>query len=231
MQELDGQVVLVSGASGGLGSAVVQSFLAQGALVAGVARHWKNPAEFSNTFLPLNADLSQEQSVAGAVESTLAWGGRIDAAIHVMGGFASDGPVERTALATWDHMMSINARSAFLLFRAVLPAMQKAGRGRLIAIGSRSGEQPAAGQSAYAASKAALHMLVRVMAAELGHTSITANAILPSTIDTAANRAAMPNADANRWVAPAAIGELACWLCSSAAADINGALIPVYGKA
>ncbi len=169
--------------------------------------------------------------MAGAVESTLAWGGRIDAAIHVMGGFASDGPVERTALATWDHMMSINARSAFLLFRAVLPAMQKAGRGRLIAIGSRSGEQPAAGQSAYAASKAALHMLVRVMAAELGHTSITANAILPSTIDTAANRAAMPNADANRWVAPAAIGELACWLCSSAAADINGALIPVYGKA
>jgi NAD(P)-dependent dehydrogenase (short-subunit alcohol dehydrogenase family) len=127
--------------------------------------------------------------------------------------------------------MNLNARGAFLFFRAALRPMREANQGRLIAVGSRSGIQPSPGMGAYAASKAALHMLVQTSAAELKQTGVTVNAVLPSTIDTPANRAAMPGADASKWVRPESLGELISWLASDAAADLNGALIPAYGKA
>ena len=126
--------------------------------------------------------------------------------------------------------MEMNARSAFLLFRAALPWMLKAGSGRLLAVGSRAGVEGAPGAAAYAVSKAALHALVLNLAAELRQKRITVNAVLPGTIDTAANRAAMPNADFGKWVAPEKIAEALVWLASDQAAETSGALIPIYGR-
>lgn len=230
MQILESRVVLVSGASGGLGEGVVKTLQAHGAVVAGIARHWGERTREEN-FLPLAADLSRDEAAHEAVQQVCKEFGRLDAAVHLMGGFAMDGPLLQAGVDTWDRMMNMNARSAFLFFRAALAPMAKADRGRLIAVGSRSGEQPSPGMGAYAASKAALHMLVLSTAAELRQTGITVNAVLPSIIDTPANRAAMPAADPTKWVSPESVGEVIAWLASDAAGDINGALIPAYGKA
>lgn len=203
----------------------------QGAKVAGIARKWEPMKMPAGDFLPVEADLTQDDGAAQAVLAALQAFGGLDAAVHLMGGFAMDGPLHEATIETWDRMMSMNARSAFLFFRAALAPMKEAGQGRLIAVGSRSGEEPAPGMGAYSASKAALHMLVRTTAAELKQTRINCNAVLPSTIDTAANRAAMPQADFTRWVRPESLAGLIAWLISDAAADVNGALIPIYGKA
>ena len=144
---------------------------------------------------------------------------------------AAGGAAQDTPLDTWDRMMDLNARAAFSLFRAALPPMLAQRRGRLIAIGSRAGVTMPAGLSAYAASKAALHALVQVIAAENVHTGVTANVVLPSTIDTAANRAAMPAANPALWVSPQSIAGLLVWLASDASQDVNGALLPIYGQA
>ena len=127
-------------------------------------------------------------------------------------------------------MFEMNVDSAFHILRAVLPHMQKAGNGRIIAIGSRAAESPGAGVGAYSASKAALVSLIRTVAVENKDSGITANVILPGTIDTPANRKATPKADTSHWVQPAAIGSLIVWLASDAAKDVTGAVIPVYGR-
>ena len=157
--------------------------------------------------------------------------GDVDALIHVMGGFAGGTPVAETGEETWDQMMTVNLRSAFLVFRAVLPGLLARDRGRIIAVGSRMGVEPAPGFSAYGVSKAGLVYLIRTLAMELKQTGITANIIMPSIIDTDANRAAMPKADFSKWVPPASIAKVVSWLASDAAQDVNGAVVPVYGKA
>lgn len=230
MKTLEGMNALITGASGGLGPAVVRAFLGAGACVAGVARDWRRSPVPEGEFLPVEGDLTREEDAARAVQQAVAWRGRLDAVVHLMGGFAADGPVQETRTATWDHMMDINVRAAFLVFRAALPSLIASGRGRIIAAGSRSGEQPGAGTCAYAASKAALHALIRTIAAENRHNGLTANAVLPSTIDTPANRRAMPAADPSKWVTPESIAELLVWLASGAARDVSGALIPIYGR-
>jgi NAD(P)-dependent dehydrogenase (short-subunit alcohol dehydrogenase family) len=113
--------------------------------------------------------------------------------------------------------------------RAALPALLAAGRGRIVAVGSKTAIEPVATLSAYGVSKAGLVALVRTLALELKGTGITANAVLPSVIDTPANRAADPGADFSKWVAPESIAKLILWLASDAAADVNGAIIPIYG--
>jgi NAD(P)-dependent dehydrogenase (short-subunit alcohol dehydrogenase family) len=127
-------------------------------------------------------------------------------------------------------MFEMNVDSAFHILRAVLPHMRKAGAGRIIAIGSRAAESPGAGVGAYSASKAAVVSLMRTVALENKGSGITANVILPGTIDTPANRKAMPAADTTHWVQPAAIASLIVWLASDAAQDVTGAVIPVYGR-
>lgn len=207
--------VLITGASGGLGSAVASAFQAAGALVTAPAR--------------AQADLSTSAGARAAVQLALDSHSRLDAAVHLMGGFASDGPVDQTSDETWERMFSLNARSAFFLFRAALPVLTKPG-GRLLAIGSRAAFDGPAGLSAYAASKAALHSLIRTTAAECAPLGITVNAVLPSTIDTPANRAAMPDADPSLWVSPASIADTLVFLASPSGRDTNGALIPLYGR-
>jgi NAD(P)-dependent dehydrogenase (short-subunit alcohol dehydrogenase family) len=227
---LKDKVVLISGASGGLGQAVTEAFLDAGALVAGVSRNWPPKASNTPRFLPVAADLTQEAGCIAAVQAALERWPRLDAAVHLMGGFAAGTTVEATPVEVWDRMMNLNLRSAFLFFRAALPPMLKAGRGRLLAVGSRPGVDPAAGLGAYAVSKAGLHALVRTLAAEHNDGGITANAVLPSVIDTPANRAAMPDADVSKWVAPESIAALLVFLAGDAAQDITGALVPIYGR-
>jgi NAD(P)-dependent dehydrogenase (short-subunit alcohol dehydrogenase family) len=229
MSEFTGQVVMVTGANGGLGTAVVEAFLAAGATVAGVARSIA-PRPDSEQFVAVRADLTSPDGAQRAVEETLQKARGIDALVHAMGGFAGGKPVEATDDAAWDNMMSLNLRSAFLIARAVLPGMIQARYGRIVAVGSRTGLEPAAGLSAYGVSKAGLNALVQTIALETRAQGITANVVLPGIIDTAANRKAMPSADFARWVTPEKIAQQILWLCSEAASDTSGALIPIYGR-
>lgn len=218
--------VLISGASGALGHAVTRAFLDAGAAVAGTARKWSRPPA---DFHPINADLTRRGEAERTVESAIAALGGLDAVIQLAGGFAMEGPIEDTSIDTFDRLIDLNLRAAFLMFRAAAPAVSHP-HGRLLAIGAAGALKPAAGLSAYAASKAGLHALIQVLAAEGRNAGYTANAILPATIDTPANRTAMPGADFSRWVAPDHIASLLVWLASPAGADTNGALIPLEGR-
>jgi NAD(P)-dependent dehydrogenase (short-subunit alcohol dehydrogenase family) len=228
MLEFADRVILVTGASGGLGRAVCQAFLDAGAIVAGVSRSGA-PAVVHARFLPIQADLTAPEQAAAAVERARSHSGRLDALIHLVGGFAGGQPIEATDDATWQRMLDLNLNAAFHAMRAVLPVLRAAGQGRIIAVGSRTALEPAARLSAYGVSKAALVALVRTCALELKSTRITANAVLPGVIDTPANRAADPAADFSKWVAPQSIARLILWLASDAACDVNGAAIPIYG--
>ncbi|MEO7144548.1 MAG: SDR family NAD(P)-dependent oxidoreductase [Bryobacteraceae bacterium] len=219
--------VLITGANGGLGEAVTQAFLDRGDRVTGIALSWNGK---SPPILALEADMTSAGACARAVEQALATG-PIEALIHVIGAFAGGTPVAGTDDETWDRMMNLNLRSAFLAFRAVLPGMLAAGRGRIVAIGSRTGMEPAAGLSAYGVSKAGLVALVRTLALELKGTGVTANVVMPSIIDTPANRRAIPGAKFSQWVKPESIANVLVWLASEPSADINGAVIPIYGNA
>jgi NAD(P)-dependent dehydrogenase (short-subunit alcohol dehydrogenase family) len=218
--------VLITGANGGLGTAVCQEFLAGGAKVIGVSLAWKQTVPFTT----VSADVTTEAGCESMVKQALELG-PIDALVHLVGGFAGGSPVAETTDQTWDSMMNINLRAAFCCMRAALKPMQAAGRGRIVAIGTRMAVEPSPNFAAYAVSKAALVALVKNVAAEGQKFGVTANVVLPSTIDTPANRAAMPKADFSRWVAPQSIAKLLVFLTSDAAADTSGAVIPIYGRA
>jgi NAD(P)-dependent dehydrogenase (short-subunit alcohol dehydrogenase family) len=215
--------VLVTGANGGLGPSIVEAFLFTGAEVAGVARSWTDK---DGRFLRISADLSRRDECLRAIAEA----GDPDVLVHVVGGFAGGTPVAETEEAVWDQMMNVNLRSAFLMFRAALPPMIRKNHGRIIAIGSRVGVEPTATLSAYGVSKAGLVHLIRTLAAELKDTGVTANIVMPSTIDTEANRRAMPKADFSKWVRPESIGKVVVWLASDDARGVNGAVTPVYGR-
>ena len=197
-------------------------------MVAGVARQWRNPLE-NERFLGIEAELTSSDGCRYAVERTAAEFGRLDAVVHLMGGFAAEGDVQDTRVETLDNMFNLNVRSAFMIFQESIPRLT-AGAGRLMAVGSRAGMEPAAGLSAYSVSKAALHALVLALAQEGLKHGYTANAVLPSTIDTPASRKAMPGADFSSWVRPESIAAQLVFLASEAGQDVNGALIPVYGR-
>jgi NAD(P)-dependent dehydrogenase (short-subunit alcohol dehydrogenase family) len=221
-------VVLITGASGGLGGAVVKAFLASGAAaVYGVARSWEPGEHADPRFHPLTADLTSADECRRVAEAA----GPADALIHLLGAFGGGDPVASTQDDVWNRMLDVNLKTSFQMFRAVLPGMLAARRGRILAIGSRAGVEPMPNFAAYSVSKAALIALVRATAQEVKDTDITANIVLPSTIDTPANRAAMPKADPSKWVSPESIADLLVWLASNKAANVNGAVIPIYGKA
>ena len=207
-----------------------KAFLAEGAGVVGAART-PLPGDESDRLLWVQADLTTPLGAQNAVEESLHQAKRIDALVHVMGGFAGGQSVADTDDETWEKMMDLNLRAAFYVVRAVLPPMVEAGYGRIVAVGSRVGVEPVATLSAYGVSKAGLHALIQAVAKEVGDKGITANVVLPSVIDTPANRKAMPKADPSRWVTPEAIAQQILNLCRDSASDVNGALIPIYGRA
>jgi NAD(P)-dependent dehydrogenase (short-subunit alcohol dehydrogenase family) len=224
------KVVLVTGANGGLGRYVTQALLDAGATVVGVSRRIQQSDFDSLAFTALPAEISTAVGAKGMVDSLVARFGRLDVVVHTVGGFAGGQSIAETDDATFQRMFDLNLNSTFYLLRAVLPVMRKTRNGRIIAIGSRAALEPGAGVGAYSASKAAMVSLIRTVALENKDVGITANAILPGTMDTAANRKAIPNADVSKWVQPANIASLITWLASEAGKDVNGAVIPVYGS-
>lgn len=226
---LQNKIALVTGANGGLGASVTQSLLDAGATVVGVSRNIRQSDFKHPSFHALAAELSSGESASKLVDQVASKFGRIDVLAHLIGGFAGGKTIAETDDATFENMLDLNLKVAFYALRSVIPPMRRAGSGRIIAIASRAAEDPGPGVGAYSASKAALVSLIRTVALENKDRGITANAILPGTIDTPANRKAMPGADTGTWVQPSSIASLIVWLASEAGRDVNGAVIPVYG--
>jgi NAD(P)-dependent dehydrogenase (short-subunit alcohol dehydrogenase family) len=224
------KTALVTGASGGLGIHVTQALLDAGFAVVGLAPKIKQSDFKSPNFTALPAALDSLAAAKKAADTVIARFGKIDVLAHLVGGFAGGQTVADTDDATFQRMFDMNLNSAFHMLRAVIPHMRKAAAGRIIAVGSRAAEAPGPTVGAYSASKAALVSLVRTVALENKDAGITANAILPGTIDTPANRQAMPGADTSTWVQPASIASLIVWLAGDAGKDVTGAAIPVYGS-
>jgi NAD(P)-dependent dehydrogenase (short-subunit alcohol dehydrogenase family) len=218
--------VLITGASGGLGTAVSKAFQETGATVIGVARDWPETV----SFIALSADLTTSDGCDAMVEQALAHG-PIDALVHLLGGFGGGQPIAETSDKTWDGMMTLNLRAAFCAMRAVLKPMTEAKYGRIVAVGSRASVEALPNFAAYSVSKAGLVALVKNVAAETKDLGITANVVLPSIIDTPLNRQAMPKSDFSRWVKPESIAKTLVFLASKEAGDVSGAVIPIYGRA
>jgi NAD(P)-dependent dehydrogenase (short-subunit alcohol dehydrogenase family) len=226
---LQDKIALVTGANGGLGMSVTQALLDAEASVVGVSKSIQQ-ADFNHpSFVAIAAEISSGDVANKLVQQVLAKFGRIDVLAHLVGGFAGGQTIAETDDATLENMLNLNLRTAFYVLRAVIPQMRRAGTGRIIAIGSRAAEDPGPGVGAYSASKAAMVSLIRTVALENKDRGITANVILPGTMDTPGNREAMPAADRGKWVQPASIASLIVWLASEAGKDVNGAAIPVYG--
>ena len=227
---MPGKTALVTGANGGLGTHVTNALLDAGFAVVGLSPKILHSDFGHPNFTALPAMLDSLEAAKNAAETVIARFGKIDVLAHLVGGFAGGQTVADTDDATFQRMFDMNLNSAFHILRAVLPHMRKAGAGRIVAIGSRAAEDPGASVGAYSASKAALVSLIRTVAIENKDAGITANVILPGTIDTPANRAAMPGADVSQWVQPSSIAGLIVWLTGDAAKDVTGASIPVYGR-
>jgi NAD(P)-dependent dehydrogenase (short-subunit alcohol dehydrogenase family) len=227
---MQGKVVLITGANGGLGTYVTQAFLNAGATVIGTSRKIQQ-SDFNNpNFTALPAEISSGEGAKLLVEQVVARSGRLDILVHTVGGFAGGQSIADTDDATFQRMFDLNLNSVFHILRATIPSLRQSGEGRFIAIGSRAALEPGVGVGAYSASKAAMVSLIRTVALENKDAGVRANVILPGTMDTPANRTSIPNADFSKWVQPAAVASLITWLTSDAGKDINGALIPVYGR-
>jgi NAD(P)-dependent dehydrogenase (short-subunit alcohol dehydrogenase family) len=229
MSTLNGKVTLITGAKGGLGSFVTEAFLSAGARVAGASRSIQQ-SDFSHPeFFAIPAELSSGDAARKLAEDVIGRFGRIDVLVHVMGGFAGGKSVAETDDDTFEKMLDVNYRAAFYIARAVLPQMRVQGSGRILAVASRQAAEPGAMVGAYSASKAALVALVRVIALENKDRRISANTVLPGTMDTPANRAGDPQADRSRWLQPSQVAALLVHLASDAGEQITGAAIPIYG--
>jgi NAD(P)-dependent dehydrogenase (short-subunit alcohol dehydrogenase family) len=229
MALLEHKVALITGAKGGLGNFVTEAFLEEGATVAGVSRSIE-ASDFSHPrFTAMPAELSSGEAANRLAAEVAAKFQRIDALVHLMGGFAGGQCVHETDDATLDKMLDMNLKGAFFMARAALPYMRKQGGGRILAIGSRAAAEPSPGAGVYAASKAALVSLIRTIAAENKDRGISANILLPGTMDTPANRKSMPQADYSKWVQPAQVAALAVSLAADKLSQVSGAVIPIYG--
>jgi NAD(P)-dependent dehydrogenase (short-subunit alcohol dehydrogenase family) len=226
---MQGKVVLVTGAKGGLGTDITRAFLSAGATVVGTSRSIKQTDFAGSNFTAISADITQSSATRELVASVVDRFKRIDVLIHVMGGFAA-GKIHETDDETWNKMLDLNTTSGFYIGREVIRAMRASGGGRIVAIGSLAATDPHPGIGAYVASKSALLALFRTIALENMDAGITSNIILPGTMDTPANRAAMPTADFSKWVQPAEVAKVVLTLAGDQGAQINGAVIPVYGR-
>jgi NAD(P)-dependent dehydrogenase (short-subunit alcohol dehydrogenase family) len=227
---MQGSVVLVTGANGGLGTYVTQAFLDGGATVIGTSRKIQQSDFSSPNFTALPAEISSREGAQSLVDEIVARFGKLDVLAHTVGGFAGGQSIADTDNATFQRMLDMNLNSVFHILRATIPALRQTGNGRIIAIGSRQALEPAAGVGAYSASKAAMVSLIKTVALENKDAGLTANVILPGTMDTPANRKSIPNADFSKWVRPSTVANLITWLAGDAGKDINGAVIPVYGS-
>jgi NAD(P)-dependent dehydrogenase (short-subunit alcohol dehydrogenase family) len=229
---MKGKYILITGGTGDLGRSVTIRIAGSGANIylpyrkeADLDRLRKEMGEkLFDQVKPVKADLLMEDEVASLVQSMPA----VHILIHLMGGFAM-GRTADTTRSGWQAQMDLNLTSAFLIIKHCLGPMQKGHFGRIVTIGSRAAVETPGGMAAYVASKAGLVALTRSVAAEFREHNITANVLLPSVIDTQANREAMGGKNADRWVKTQSLADVIDFLISEAANDIRGAVIPVYG--
>ncbi|MHB8646246.1 MAG: SDR family oxidoreductase [Thermomicrobiales bacterium] len=237
--DLTGRVAIVTGGAGALGRATIRVLLDAGAIVVTTDKEGAGmrdlgaslPDDRRARFTTVEANIATEEGAASVIRRTIDMHRRLDILVNIVGGYAGGPSVAETDLATWREQYELNATTAFLMARAAIPLMQPRRWGRIINVASRVARTAPAGLSAYAASKAAVIALTEVLANEVRNDGITANAILPSVIDTAANRAAMPESDFDAWVRPEQIGHVIRFLASEESGIISGAAIPVYGRA
>ncbi len=234
--DFGGQVVVVTGAVGTLGSALAPAFADAGAHVAPIDHR---SGRLAKAFPTLDAahhllldgvDAADEQAAAQAVARVLERFGRIDVLVNSAGGFTGGAPIHETPLDEWDQMLRLNLRTALVMSRAVTPQMISQGAGCIVHVGSRAGVVGGANVAAYAASKRALQTLAESQAAELKGKGVTVNIVLPSTIDSEQARAGSPKADPAKWVTPASLAGVILFLASPLAHDVTGAALPVYGR-
>jgi len=238
MAQLDGKMAIVTGGAGALGGAVVRTLVEAGAVVS-VPYQFEGDLEKlrARTGLPAvslsgtRLDLTDEAAVVSYYGALARERGGVDILVNLAGGFGGGRPVHETPWSLWQQQLDLNLKSAVLSCAAAVPHMLARGGGAIVNVGTRTATQPAANLAAYAASKRAVLQLTEALAAELCERNITANAILPSVIDTPANRQHNPGEDASRWVKPEEIARVILFLVGPDARIISGAAIPVYGRA
>jgi len=224
------KIVFITGAKGGLGSFVTRRFLAAGATVVGTSRSISKEDFPQPNFIPLAVDFTQAAAVHDAIESVIGRFGKLDVLVHVLGGFAGGQTVARTDDATWEQMRDLNLTSAFYVLRAAIPHLRKSATCRIIAIGSLTAVAPHSRLGAYVTFKAALSTLVQTVALENKDAGLTANVVLPGTMDTPANRKSMPDADFSKWVQPGDVADLVLWIADERSAHVTGIAIPIDGS-
>jgi len=225
---MQGKVLIVTGALGALGKVVADIALSRGARVAGVDHA---PSQMSATAERIEiggVDLSDATQAKAAVEAAVKHFGKLDALVNIAGGFAYE-TVGDGDIKTWHRMHTLNLLTALNTSHAALPHLAASPAARIVNIGAIGALQAGAGMGAYAASKSGVHRLTEALAAEWKG-KITVNAVLPSTIDTPANRASMPKADFGKWVTPQELANVILFLASEGASAVTGALIPVSGR-
>jgi len=234
----EGKVALVAGGTGGLGRAVSLAFLGEGAKVEVtyvVPGEW---AELQDVVAKLGGgalkghevDVTDETAVNGLVEEIVESQGRLDVLVNTVGAYAGGLKLWEMETRVFEQMMALNLRSGYALARAAARTMLKQKRGAIVNVAAKAAFDHAAGAAAYAASKAAALAMIDSLAADLKGSGVRANSILPSIIDTAANRKAMPKADFAKWPKPEDIARVILFLCSEEAKVIQGAAVPVYGE-
>jgi NAD(P)-dependent dehydrogenase (short-subunit alcohol dehydrogenase family) len=225
---MNGKVILITGALGALGRVVVESAIARGARVAGIDHAASQAAAAPERIEFGGVDLSDSAQAKKAIDAAAAHFGRLDALVNIAGGFTYE-TVAGGDIKSWQRMHALNLLTALNASQAALPHLAKSPAARIVNIGAMGALQASAGMGPYAASKAGVHRLTEALAAE-HKGKITVNAVLPSTIDTAANRADMPKSDFSKWVTPQELAEVILFLVSDAASAVTGALIPVAGR-
>ncbi|MFI5097898.1 MAG: SDR family oxidoreductase [Candidatus Acidiferrales bacterium] len=224
------KTVFITGANGALGSSITGTFLKTGAHVIGASLRI-SVADFSEpNFEAVSLDFTRAEMVSRAVADIAARHDGLDVVVHVLGGFAGGQSVAETSIATWEQMRDLNLTSAFYVLREVIPHLRRSPYGRFVAIGSLTATAPHANLGAYVVAKAALTTLVQTVALENRDSPLTANIVLPDTMDTPANRKSMPDADFSTWLNPQEVADVVLWLADERAAHVNGAAIPIVGR-
>lgn len=228
------RTIVVAGGTGALGGSVVRAFLATGArVIATFVKQTEYDAlakQAGGGLTGVLLDVTDDSAVAKFVAETESRNGAIDALVIAVGGYAGGKQLWETDLATYELMLSLNLRAAFVMTRAVLPGMIRQNRGAIVNVASKAGYGHAAGAAMYAASKAGVMALFDSLAEEVKPYNINVNSIVPSIMDTPANRRAMPKADFNVWPKTDDIAKVVVYLCSDEARVIHGAAVPVYGR-
>jgi NAD(P)-dependent dehydrogenase (short-subunit alcohol dehydrogenase family) len=232
----DGKTVLVAGGTGGLGRSVSLAFLEAGARVVATYRKDDEYRALESDAGPARdrlsgqtVDVTDESAVRKLSDAILARHGALDALVNAVGGWTGGRKLWEADAGAFDAMLALNLRAGVALCRAVVPVMVRHGAGVVVNVASRSAAVPGPGEAAYAASKAAAVAMIASLAEDLKGTGVRANSVLPSIIDTEANRRAMPKADFAKWPKPEDIARVILFLCSDDARLVHGAAIPVYG--